>query len=176
MFHKGDYKSINDGLVSIDWDVEFESKSVETNMDFLGSKLEALVEEHIPMSTPKDYNAPWMNQSLVKTWKNKYKAWNRYSQHKSFERQQAYRNRAKLFKKRARQAKRLYEKRLAKGVRHNKRAFFRYVNSKLTVRPEITEIQNENGKLIDTDEGITNLMVNYFNTVTLQLAMRKCQK
>ena len=165
LFHKGDYKSINDGLVSIDWDVEFESKSVETNMDFLGSKLEALVEDHIPMSTPKDYNAPWMNQSLGKIWRNKYKAWNRYSQHKSFERQQAYRNRAKLFKKRARQAKRLYEKRLAKGVRHNKRSFFRYVNSKLTVRPEITEIQNENGKLIDTDKGISNLMVNYFNSV-----------
>merc|ERR1739842_123499 len=165
LFHKGDYKSINDGLVSIDWDVEFESKSVETNMDFLGSKLEALVEDHIPMSTPKDYNAPWMNQSLGKIWRNKYKAWNRYSQHKSFERQQAYRNRAKLFKKRARQAKRLYEKRLAKGVRHNKRSFFRYVNSKLTVRPEITEIQNENGKLIDTDEGISNLMVDYFNSV-----------
>ena len=54
LFHKGDYKSINDGLVSIDWDVEFESKSVETCMGFLGSKLEALVDEHIPMSTPKD--------------------------------------------------------------------------------------------------------------------------
>mgnify|MGYP006124743153 CR=1 FL=1 len=59
----------------------------------------------------------------------------------------------------------MYEKRLAKGVRNNKRAFFRYVNSKLTVRPEITELQNENGELIDTDEGITNIMVKYFSSV-----------
>ena len=43
--------------------------------------------------------------------------------------------------------------------------FFRYVNSKLTVRPEITEVQNENGKLIDNTEGITNIMVKYFSSV-----------
>jgi len=53
----------------------------------------------------------------------------------------------------------LYEKRLAKGVRQNKRAFFRYVNSKLTVRPEISEMKNEHSMLIDTDEGIANIMV-----------------
>ena len=34
-------------------------------------------------------------------------------------------------KKQARKAKREYERRLARKIRHNKRAFFRYVNSKL---------------------------------------------
>lgn len=64
----------------------------------------------------------------------------------------------------ATQAKRLYENRIAKGVRQNKRAFFRYVNSKLTVRPEISEMKNEHSMLIDTDEGIANIMVKYFNS------------
>ena len=80
-------------------------------------------------------------------------------------RHQKYKRKADLFKKKARQAKRLYEKRLAKGVRQNKKAFFRYVNSKLTVRPEITEIQNENGTLIDNEKEITNILGKYFNSV-----------
>ena len=41
-------------------------------------------------------------------------------------------------KKSARQAKILYEKKIAKEARGNKRQFFRYVNSKLAVRPDIT--------------------------------------
>ena len=48
-------------------------------------------------------------------------------------------------KKEAKKAKREYEKKLAREIRHNKRAFFRYVNSKLTVRPKISQMQNELG-------------------------------
>ena len=70
-----------------------------------------------------------------------------------------------MLKKKIRQAKRIYEKKLAKGVRQNKKAFFRYVNSKLTVRPEITEMQNENGVLVDSDKDIANVMVKYFTSV-----------
>merc|ERR1712055_60947 len=92
-------------------------------------------------------------------------AWKRYTETKSYQRHQEYKKRADHFKKKARQAKRLYEKRLAKGVRQNKKAFFRYVNSKLTVRPEITEIQNENGTLVDNVEEITNIMGKYINSV-----------
>ena len=39
-------------------------------------------------------------------------------------------------------------KKLAKEARYNRRAFFKYVNSRLTVRPEITEMQNKDGTLV----------------------------
>ena len=57
-------------------------------------------------------------------------------------------------KKQARKAKREYEKKLAREIRHNKRAFFRYVNSKLTVRPEISQMQNNLSDLVDNDKDI----------------------
>ncbi|CAL4200284.1 unnamed protein product, partial [Meganyctiphanes norvegica] len=56
-------------------------------------------------------------------------------------------------------------KKLAKGVRYNKKAFYRYVNSKLTVRPEITEIQNENGTIVDVDKLICDIFGKYFSSV-----------
>ena len=72
---------------------------------------------------------------------------------------------ANLFKKQSRIAKRTFERKIARGARHNKRAFYRYVNSKLTVRPEIREIQNELGELVDIDKEICNILGRYFNTV-----------
>ena len=68
-------------------------------------------------------------------------------------------------KKEARKAKREYEKKLAREIRHNKRAFFRYVNSKLTVRPEISQMQNELGHLVDNDKDICSILGKYFNSV-----------
>ena len=165
LYHKGNYTKINEELELVDWGMKFENKTVQEVWDIFKDILNALIDKYIPMSTPKDYNDPWMNPSLMRYWKNKYHAWKRYSETKSYHRNQVYKRKADLFKKKARQAKRLYEKRLAKGVRHNRRAFFRYVNSKLTVRPEITEMKNEDGRLIDNDEGITSIMVKYFSSV-----------
>ena len=165
MYQKGNYTKISEGLDLINWDLAFEDKTVQECWDIFKAELATLVNNHILMSTPKDYNEPWMNKSLMKSWKKKYHSWKRYTESKSYQRHQKYKRKADLFKKKARQAKRIYEKRLAKGVRHNKKAFFRYVNSKLTVRPEITELINENGILVDNEKEITNIMGKYFNSV-----------
>ena len=117
------------------------------------------------MSTPRDYNEPWMNKSLMRYWKKKYHAWKRYTENKSNTRQQAYRKEADVFKKQARRAKRIYEKRLSKGAGHNQKAFFRYVNSKLTVRPEITEMLEGNGEMAANEKDICGIFGRYFSSV-----------
>ena len=165
MYHRGKFDKIIEELNLVDWETVFEGKSVQECWDILKAKLDELVEEYVPMSIPKNYNEPWMNKALMRYWKWKYHAWKRYTESKSYAKYQAYRRDADFYKKKARQAKRLYEKNLAKGVRHNKKAFFRYVNSKLTVRPEITEMQNENGDLVDFEEGICGILGKYFSSV-----------
>ena len=145
MYNKGNYKGIIEELNLVNWDDEFNGKSVHECWDFFKAKQEELVGRYIPMSDPKDYNEPWMNNALLKQWKKKYHAWKRYTAGKNYRKYEEYRRETNVLKKKIRQAKRIYEKKLAKGVRHNKKAFYRYVNSKLTVRPEITEMLNENG-------------------------------
>ena len=165
MYHKGNYERILEGLSEINWDEEFENKTVQECWDIFKSKLEALLEENIPMSNPKDYNEPWMNRALMKRWRKKYFAWKRYTESKSFSKYREYKKEADLLKKNARQAKRMYEKKIAKEARGNKRQFFKYVNSKLTVRPEVSSMQNEHGELIDNDKEICNILAKYFNSV-----------
>ena len=165
LYHKGNYVKILEGLEEIDWDLEFENKTVQECWDIFKSKLEALLVENIPMSNPKDYNEPWMNRTLMKKWKKKYFAWKRYTESKSFSKYREYKKEADILKKNTRQAKRMYEKKIAKEARGNKRQFFRYVNSKLTVRPDINSMQNENGELTDNDKEICNILAKYFNSV-----------
>ena len=165
IYHKGNYTNIVKGLEEINWDIEFENKSVQECWDIFKTKIEALLIENIPMSKPKDYNEPWMNRALMKRWKKKYFAWRRYTESKSFIRYREYKKEADTLKKNTRQAKRIYEKKIAKEAKSNKRQFFRYVNTKLTVRPEITSMQNEIGELVDNDEEICNILAKYFNSV-----------
>ena len=166
MYHKGDYFKINRELKKVDWNAAFEGKSVNECWEIYWKKLEELVSLYVPMSTPKDFNQPWMNKSLLKRWKKKYYAWKRYTETKSYTRYEEYKREAEMFKKLSRKAKRIHENRLARGVTHkNKRAFFRHVNSKLTVRPEITEIKNEMGTLVDKDKDIANAINKYFSSV-----------
>ena len=133
--------------------------------DIFKAKLKALVEDHVPMTNPKDYNEPWMNNLLMRRWKKKYFAWKRFTETKSHTSYVEYKKETNLLKKATRRAKRKYERKLAKQVRYNKRAFFRYVNSKLTVRPELREIQNENGVMVDKEEDICNILGQYFSSV-----------
>ena len=165
MYHRGNYPSIVHGLNEVDWEDSFRDKSVQECWDMYKAKLEELVEENVPMSKSRDYNEPWMNGRLMRYWRRKHFAWKRFTERKCYARYQEYKRERNLLKKQTRQAKRLYEKNLAKEVRHNKRAFFRYVNSKLTVRPELTEIQNANGELIDNDKEICDIMGEYFSSV-----------
>lgn len=64
-----------------------------------------------------------------------------------------------------RRARRLYEKKISAQARHNKRAFFKYVNSRLTVRPEITAMKTRDGQLVEEDKEIAEVIVEYFSTV-----------
>ena len=165
MYHKGNYDRIIEELGRINWEVEFENKTVHESWYMFKIKLKALIEEYIPMTKHKDYNEPWMNGKLMRHWKRKYFAWKRFTESQSYQRYREYKRETSVFKKQTRKAKRAYEKKLAKGIRNNKRVFFRYVNSKLTVRPEITEMRNELGELFGNDKDICDILGKYFNSV-----------
>ena len=90
-----------------------------------------------------------MNRKLLKLWKKKQNAWQRYSTEKSQRKWRLYRKEANKLKKNTRKARKIYERKLTIESKTNKRAFFRYVNTKLTIRPEITAMKNKQGVLVE---------------------------
>ena len=63
-----------------------------------------------------------------------------------------------------RDERRAYEKRLAKEVGLNRRGFFKYVNSKLTVRPEISALINTLGEIKHDEKEMANICNFYFHS------------
>ena len=165
MYHKGQYDTINKEIEEIELSVKFHQKTVHECWEIFKEIIQDLIAKYIPMSTPKDYNEPWMNRKLLKLWKKKQHAWKRYSNEKSQRKWRQYRRETNKLKKNTRKARRKYERKIAKESKTNKRAFFRYVNSKLTVRPEITAMKNKQGTLVDDDKEMTNIIGSYFKEV-----------
>ena len=125
--------------------------------------MEGILEQFIPLSEPKRYCASWMNKKVVKIYRKKYFAWKRYMESKSSFRWREYvkeRNKANRIE---RDERRIYEKKLAKEVGINRRGFFKYVNSKLTVRPEISALLNTNGELVHDEKEMANISNQYFH-------------
>ena len=124
-----------------------------------------MVEDNIPLGRLRDFNEPWMNDSRMRIWRNKQNTWARVQRMGSNRNWRRYKAARDKLRTSMRKARRLYEKNISKDARNNKRSFFKYVNSRLTVRPEITAMKTRDGNLVEEDSEIAEVIVDYFNTI-----------
>ena len=101
---------------------------------------------------------------MVKAYKKKYFAWKRYMEHRRSHRWREYARNRNTASRIERDEKRAYEKKLAKEIGINRRGFFKYVNSKLTVRPDISALINENGDMVHDEKEMCNVCNKYFHS------------
>ena len=164
LYHKADYEIINNLINEVDWEAEFEGQNIHQKWASFKSKLEEIINQYVPMSEPKRYQAPWMNRKVVSAYKKKYHAWKRYMAHKRSTKWRTYVRERNDAIRIARDERRKYEKKLAKEIGLNRRGFFKYVNSKLTVRPEISALTRENGELTHDETEMCNISNGYFHS------------
>ena len=107
----------------------------------------------------------WQNYEVME--KKKHYAWKRFKESNTNQGWSEYKKERNKLRKNIRKARRLFERKIAKNAGKNKRSFFKYVNSRLTVRPEITAIKGENGQQLENDTDITESIAKYFNSVYL---------
>ena len=165
LYHKGDYEKMNELISEVNWEIEFEGKCIHRRWEYFKCKLEEIENLCIPMTTPRRYLDPWINRKVIVMYKKKYFAWKRHIESDRSARRKQYAKERNKAKRIERDEKREYEKRLAKEVGTNRRGFFKYVNSKLTVRPEISALINENGVLIHDEKEMANVCNCYFHSV-----------
>merc|ERR1711874_744826 len=84
LYQKGDNTKIKEELNQINWESEFENKTVNECWITFRNILLSLMDKYIPMSQPKDYNEPWMNDQLIRKWKRKHFAWKRLRESRSY--------------------------------------------------------------------------------------------
>lgn len=167
VYFRGSYNEYEKNLYEKDWTRNFSGNSVTNNWGLYKSTEATLTNTHVPLVRPRDFKEPWMNKGVMKQWKRKQRAWRQVVISNSNGSWRRYKEERNKLCKQIRKAKRSYEAKIAEGARHNKRAFYKYIKSKLTVRPEITQIRKEDGLYAESDKEIGDEMGKYFSSVHL---------
>ena len=165
VYFRGRYDAIIEEIRNINWGEQYSNKTIIETLEHYNSKYKKMIEENVPLSSPREYNEPWMNKRIMKLWKKKKCAWERIVERSSNGRWRVYKKYRDMLRKEIRKSRRLFEKKIAGNARHNKRGFFKYVNSRLTVRPEIMAMKTGDNKIVEEDKEIAETMVSYFSTV-----------
>ena len=61
-------------------------------------------------------------------------------------------------KKRTRKTKREYEKDMAKNIKHNSKAFFKYIRGKEQVRTSVGPLRNNTGRVVSDESEMAGLL------------------
>ena len=167
--NKGNYEELNSLLVGVEWDKQFEDKSLSDCVDIFYQITSDFIGKCVPKKRPKKSgntdSPPWLNKKARKQIKKKNCAWNRYVTSGSYKKYLDYvRSRNKTTKK-LRKLKQEYEKKLASECKSNPKAFYRYANFKSKSRKNIIRLKNDNGKISMSDKENANILNSFFASV-----------
>ena len=164
-WRKADYDKIKDDVNNVCWSAMFQDKDAEECWIILRDQLHKSTEDHVPVQRPrKPGKPPWMNQQVLRIIRRKKRCWKRYSMHKDNTSHQEYKKAEKFAKNAVRNAKKKFEKSLAKEAKSNPKAFYKYINSKKSNRESIGPLK-VNSTLIDTDKDMAETLNNFFQSV-----------
>ena len=79
-----------------------------------------------------------------------------------------YRSNQRQVMKITRQAKREYEKDMAKNIEHNNKAFFKYIRGKEQVRTSEGPLRNSTGRVVRDEGEMAGLLNRYFSSTFTQ--------
>ena len=146
---KVDFTKLKAFLAGVTWDEALADKNTEDSWDYFKTKLDEGVESCVPKKCRRSANKPmWMNQNVLQLIRKKRRLWNRYKSTKDYESMMAYKRIKAEVNKSVKNAKRKFERKLAKQARRKPRAFYSYVNKLTNSRVSVGPLKDSNAMAI----------------------------
>ena len=162
-WRKGDEVGLSRHLQNIDFEAQFQDKNVTEAWDLFKTTIYDAINRYIPLSPRrKKGDPPWMSRKVKRLVNRKQKFWKRFSKDRSDENFARYKTAEKECKKGVSDAKRKFERNIAKSG--NKRPFNAYVKSKTKSREGVGPLK-VNGNLISDSEAMANKLNEFFTSV-----------
>lgn len=164
LFTKGNYDAINEELISIDWTLEFSTRSFEESIEFFYSVFRLLRDRHIPSKFVNNKNFPtWYSPSLKKVIKEQYKHYRKFKQYGNrcdLESMKLLRSRAKDLESKCYSD---YVASIENSIVDNPKNFFGFVKARLksNVMPNTMTYRDI---LVNTGESICKAFSDYFES------------
>lgn len=172
LYDKADYESIRAEFAKVDWDEALKDKSTQEMWTTISSKIRDVAKSYTPSviirenNTGKRRRKPlWANERMMRSVKKKKLAFQRYLSTRDGEDYLAYVKVRNQAKREIRRAIMTYEGEIAKQVKRNPKAFFKYANSKCKTRATVAELENDNGEVTKDDNEAAEVLNKFFSTV-----------
>jgi hypothetical protein len=166
-YNKGNYKLISEELDKMNWLTAMEGLCVEGMWKCLVDKLHELKVKFIPRRTVKKKvkTKPWMKNNLRNKIKKKNSKWRNQRLCPTYENIMEYRKARNEVTREIRRAKCEFEVKLAEKISKDSKVFYQYVNSRRVVKSRLGPLENSDGKLVDDDVGMADVLNKYFASV-----------
>ena len=106
-----------------------------------------------------------MDYKAGKALKKKYQEWKRYTNSPSYQGYVQFKRDRNVAVSELRRSKRKFEEKLAANIRKDSKTFFGYVRSKIGVRDKIGPLKDEQGRSVDDDRTMGEMLNKFFSSV-----------
>ena len=165
-YGKADFNKIREFLVEIDWFEVLEGLNTEESWDSFKHILQETVDKCVPTKIRRSSTKPlWMKPNIIRKIRKKRRVWRWYQSTKEYIAWQAYKKIQQEVSKAVKNAKKSFERKLAKNSKKNPRAFWAHINKSTKSRPTVGPLKNKNGEMQTEDKPMADLLNNFFSSV-----------
>ena len=164
---KGDYASMSKSLERTDWDSEFTGPTEECWSKF-HTILDSAIHKYVPSKIYKpnvfkiNKHAPPTLLNKIRLKRRAFKFYKKFPTKENYDRYARLRNQVKW---ESRKATRNREKYIASVAKTNPKSFFKYVNSKIKCKVNISNLKKDDGTLTENDLEKANVLKTFFTSV-----------
>jgi Reverse transcriptase (RNA-dependent DNA polymerase)/Endonuclease-reverse transcriptase len=165
-WRRADWQGMRTELQQLDWDQVLQGKTADQAWSTLRERVEQLVARHVPNRRRRNHDRPpWLSREILRAIRRKKKLWSRAKQGQNVA---EYREAEKAVRNMIRNAKRRFERNIAKGCgseQANKKRFFAYIRRKTKSGPCVGPLKDGQGKTVHQDGEMAALLNRFFSSV-----------
>ena len=162
---KADMNKLKEELAGVNWMEEMDGLDANQCWEVFKLKMEKAQDAAIPKKMRRVGSRPvWMTKNVMRVIRKKRRLWKNYKESKDYEEYMAYKTVEKKVKDSVRNAKKRFEKNLAKDVKKNPKAFYSYLKSKTSNRQSVGPLKKD-GKVVSDDEEQADILNQFFASV-----------
>ena len=164
--NRGDYDKARTMMEEIDWSGDMADLDLSLAFNVFADKFENILKECIPKSKPRHKQKNiYMTKEALRCKKKKYHAWKRYTDTREYIDYARFTQQRNQLRKLTRNLQLVFENKLAREVKTNPKAFWKYANSRLKTRTRIDNLDREDGTRATTNKEKVEEFNKFFSSV-----------
>ena len=161
-----DMEGLKAELAEVDWEAKFRDQDCESCWGLFKTVLDELQSKYVPLKLRRVSNRPvWMKPALLRSIRKKRRMWRAYTTTDDYADYLAYKSFEKQVQKAVKQARRRYERKLAKQAKKNPKEFYSYLKTKTANKESVGPLKTEAGDIVTDDATMAGMLNSFFSSV-----------